>query len=39
MSDSVRKREILGEIGVYLGMLSIEPPTVGNSKAHKINRL
>ena len=39
MSDSVRKREKLEEIGVYLGWPSIEPPTVGNPKAHKTNRL
>ena len=39
MSDSVRKRESLEEIEVYLGMPSIEPPTVGNPKAHKTNRL
>ena len=39
MSDSVRKRERLGEIGVYLGMPSTEPPTIVNSKAHKTNIL
>ena len=39
MSDFVRKRERLREIGVYLSMPSIEPPTVGNTKAHKTNRL
>ena len=38
-SDSVRKREKLEEIGVCLGWPSIEPPTVGNSKAYKTNRL
>ena len=30
---------ILGEIKAYSGLPSIEPPTVGNPKAHKTNRL
>ena len=38
-SDSVRKRESREEIEVYLGLPSIEPPTVENPKAHKTNRL
>ena len=39
MSDSVRKRERHKEIEVYLGLLSIGLPIVGNLKAHKTNRL
>ena len=39
MSDSVRKRESREEIEVYLGLPSIEPPTVENPKAYKTNRL
>lgn len=35
MSDSVKKREMLEEIEVYLGLSSKGPPTVGNPKAHK----
>ena len=38
-SDSVRKREKLEEIGVYLGRPSIEPPTIENPRPHKTNRL
>ena len=38
-SKSVRKREKLEEIEGYLGLPSIEPPTLGNSKAHETNRL
>ena len=39
MSDSVRKKERHEEIEVYLGLPSIGPPTVGNPKAHKTNKL
>ena len=39
MSGSVRKRERREEIEVYLGLLSIGPPTLGNPKAHKTSRL
>ena len=39
MSDFVRKSERCKEIEAYLGLPSIRPPTVGNPKAHKTNRL
>jgi len=39
MSDSVKKRERLEEIEVYLGLPSIGPPTVKNPKPHKTYRL
>ena len=39
MSDSVKKSERCEEIEAYLGLPNIGPPTVGNPKAHKTNRL
>ena len=39
MSDSIRKRERREEIEVYLSLPSIRPPTIGNPKAYKTNRL
>ena len=39
MSDVVREGERLEEIELYMGLSSIGPPTVGNTKAHEINRL
>ena len=39
MSDPMREGERLKEIELYLGLPSIGPPTVGNTKAHEINRL
>ena len=39
MSDFVRKRERHEETEVYLGLLSIGAPIVGNLKARKTNRL
>ena len=39
MSDFVRNRERREETKAYLGLPSIGPPTVGNPKAHKTNRL
>ena len=38
-SDSGRKSERCEEQEVYLGTSSIEPPIVGNPKAHETNRL
>ena len=39
MSDVVREGERLEEIELYLGLPSIGPPTVGNTKAHETNKL
>ena len=38
-NDPVRERERLEEIELYLGLPSIGPPIVGNTKAHQTNRL
>ena len=38
-SNPVREGERLKEIESYLGMPSIGPPTIRNTKAHKTNRL
>ena len=39
MSDSARNKERREEIEGYLGLPSMGPPTVGNLKVHKTNRL
>ena len=38
-NDPVRERERLEEIELYLGLPSIGPPIVENTKAYQTNRL